>query len=170
MALPHLRERAQKSATANERETTTTTHHDATHGDERRGGESPLLSSKQARDSDITTGPDLPVGLEGNSASKVVENERLVRLGESELPGESSVLDARPARGSGSSIVARDEDVIGLGLGDSGRDDSDADFRDELDGDASARVGALEVVDELEHEEGVSEKLRGSGRSSDSPA
>lgn len=71
-----------------------------------------------------------------------------MRLGESELPGESSVLDSGPARSSRSSIVARDENVVGLGLGDSRCNDSDADLGDELDGDASARVGALQEVGE----------------------
>lgn len=70
-------------------------------------------------------------------------------LSESQLPWESGVLDTSPARSSRSSIVARDEDVVGFGLGDSRSDDSDSDLRDELDGDAGARVGALEVVDEL---------------------
>ena len=39
--------------------------------------------------------------------------------------------------------------MIGLGFRDSGGDDADADFGHELDGHSGARVGALEIVDEL---------------------
>jgi hypothetical protein len=72
-----------------------------------------------------------------------------VRLGEAKLPRQAGILDAGPARGAGAAVVAGDEDVVGLGLGDTGGDDADADLGDELDGDTGARVGALEIVDEL---------------------
>jgi hypothetical protein len=115
-----------------------------------------------------------------------------VRLGESELPGESSVLDTGPSRRSRSSVVARDEDVVCLGLGDSRGDDSDTDLGDELDRDPRARVlgrrgcqseieerrretrglgtyTALEVVDELlEILDRVDVVVRGRGDESDS--
>lgn len=42
-----------------------------------------------------------------------------------------------------------DENVIGLGLGYSGSDDSDSYFGNELDRDSSTWIGALEIVDEL---------------------
>ena len=45
--------------------------------------------------------------------------------------------------------MAGDEDDIRVGLGNACGDGSDADFRDQLDVDAGARVGVLEVVDQF---------------------
>jgi hypothetical protein len=41
------------------------TNHDATHRNERSRREAPLLRSEQASDSDVATGTDLSIGLEG---------------------------------------------------------------------------------------------------------
>ncbi|GFZ47935.1 hypothetical protein JCM24511_05682 [Saitozyma sp. JCM 24511] len=124
-------------------------HHDAAHGDERGGGETPLLGTEERRNGNVATGPDLTVGLDGHTATEVVENQRLVGLGETELPGETGVLDRSPLGSTGTTVVTRDGDVVGLGLGNTRRDDADADLGDELDGHAGAGVGRLEVVDEL---------------------
>lgn len=72
-----------------------------------------------------------------------------MRLGESQLPRQTSVLDAGPPRCTSTAIVTADENVVCLGFGDTGSDDANTNFGDELDGDARARVGALEIVDEL---------------------
>ena len=45
--------------------------------------------------------------------------------------------------------MAGDDDVVGVGLGDSGGDSADAELGDQLDADGGAGIDALEVVDEL---------------------
>ena len=72
-----------------------------------------------------------------------------MRLGESELPGRAGVLERRQRRRTGAAVVARDEDHVGVGLGDAGGDRADALLAHELHVDARLVVGVLEVVDEL---------------------
>lgn len=132
--------------------------------DQGSSSETPLFSSKKTSNSNIATRPNLTIGLEGDSAPKIVEDEGLVGLSETELPRKTSVLDSGPSRSSSSSVVSRDEDVIRLRLRHSRSDDSDSDFGNELDGDSSAGIGTLEVVDELlEILDGVNIVVRGRG-------
>jgi len=124
-------------------------HHDASHRNQGCCSEAPLFSTKQAGNGDIPAGPDLPVSLDGDSASEIVENERLMRLCKSKLPWETGVLDTGPARSTRASVVTGDEDVVGLGLCDTRCDNSNSDLGDELDRHPRPWVRALEVVDEL---------------------
>ncbi|GJD02058.1 hypothetical protein ColKHC_10883 [Colletotrichum higginsianum] len=120
-----------------------------THGDERSGGEAPFLGTEQTGHGDITTGAELTVSLDNDTATEVVQDQGLVGLGKTELPRKTSVLDTGPAGGTSTSVVAGDQDVVGLSLGDTGSDDADADLRYQLDGDARAGAGALQVVNQL---------------------
>ena len=52
-------------------------------------------------------------------------------------------------RGAGAAVVAGDDDVVGLRLGDAGGDRADADLGDQLDADARLLVRVLQVVDQL---------------------
>ncbi len=56
-------------------------HHDTAHSDQRGGSETPFFRTEQRRDSHIPSGPDLTVGLNSNSPSKIVEHEGLMGLG-----------------------------------------------------------------------------------------
>lgn len=124
-------------------------HHYATHCDERGGGKAPFLGTEQASHGDISPSSKLTVSLDNNTTTQVVQDERLVGLGETKLPGETSVLDTSPSGGACTTIVARDQDVVSLGLGHTCGDDTDSGLRDKLDRDSRARAGALEIVDEL---------------------
>lgn len=83
-------------------------HHDAAHSDERSRGESPLFSAEQAGDGDITASADLTIGLNGDSAPQVVQDERLMSLCQAEFPRKTSIFDTGPARGTCTTIVASD--------------------------------------------------------------
>jgi hypothetical protein len=61
-------------------------------GDQRRGGETELLGAEQGGDDDVAAGLELAVGLDRDAAAQVVEHERLVGLGEAELPGQAACL------------------------------------------------------------------------------
>ena len=63
--------------------------------------------------------------------------------------GVPACLIERPRRRAGAAVVAGDHHVVGLGLGHAGGDRADADLADQLDADAGARVGVLQVVDQL---------------------
>ena len=112
-------------------------HHDAAHGDQRRGGEAELLGAEQRGDGDVAAGLQLAVGLHADAAAQIVHHEHLLRFGEAEFPGNAGVLDGGERRSAGAAIVSpRDQDDIGVRLGDARGDRADADFGDQLDRDA----------------------------------
>ena len=124
-------------------------HHDAAHGDERRGGKAELLGAEQRGDDDVAAGLQLAVGLHADAAAQIVEQQHLLRFGEAEFPGQAGMLDGAERRSAGAAGVAGDEHDVGVRLGDARGDRADADFGDQLDGDARLRVDVLQVVDEL---------------------
>ena len=85
-------------------------HHDAAHSDERRGCKTPLFSTEQAGDGDVAARANLTISLHGDTATKVVEHERPMRLGEAKLSRETRVLDTRPARCTGATVMPSDEE------------------------------------------------------------
>ena len=124
-------------------------HHDAPADHERRGGEAELLGAEQRGDDHVATGLHLPVGLHHDAVAQPVEQQRLLGLGEAELPRRAGVLQRRQRRGAGAAVVTGDQHHVGLGLAHPGGDGADADLGDELDVHPGERVGVLEVVDQL---------------------
>ena len=59
--------------------------------DQRRGREAEFLGAEQRGDDDVAAGLELSVGLDHDAAAQVVEHQRLVRLGEAELPRQPRV-------------------------------------------------------------------------------
>ena len=124
-------------------------HHDAAHGDQRHGGKAELLRAEQRGDHHVAAGLQLAVGLHPDAAAQIVEQQHLLRFGQAEFPGQPGVLDGAERRSAGAAVVAGDEHHIGMSLGDARGDRADADFRDQLDGDARLRIDVLQVVDQL---------------------
>lgn len=108
-------------------------HENAAHSDQRSCSKAPFFGSEQTCDSHIATSLDLTVGLDNNTTTEIVENKCLMSLCKTQLPWKTSVLDTSPSRSTGTTIVARDEDVVSLGLGDTGSDDTNTCFGDKLD-------------------------------------
>ena len=124
-------------------------HHHAARHDERRGGEAELLGAEQRGDHHVAAGLELAVALHDDAVAQAVEQQRLLRLGEAELPRCARVLERRERRGAGAAVVTRDEHDVGVRLRHAGRDRADAELGDELHVHARLGVGVLEVVDEL---------------------
>ena len=61
-------------------------HHDAAADDQRRGGEAELLRAEQGGDDDVTPGLELAVDLDDDPVAQPVEQQRLLGLGQAELP------------------------------------------------------------------------------------
>jgi len=97
----------------------------------------------------IPAGLQLPVDLHPDPVAKPVVDQRLLGLGQPELPRQPRVLDGSERRGARASVAPRDEHEVGFRLGDPGRDRPDADLGNELDGDVRPRIDRFQVVDEL---------------------
>ena len=107
-------------------------HHDAALDHQRRGGEAELVGAEQRADDDVAAGLHLAVDLHGDAPAQPVQHQRLLGLGEAELPGRAGVLDRGQRRGAGAAVVPGDGHVVGLGLGDARGDRADADLGNEL--------------------------------------
>ena len=124
-------------------------HHDAAGDHQRRGREAVLLGAEQRGDDDVAAGLELAVGLDDDPVAQPVEQQRLLGLGEAELPRAAGVLERGQRRRAGAAVVAGDQHDVGVRLGDTGRDRADADLGDQLHVHPRLRVGVLEVVDQL---------------------
>ena len=64
-------------------------HHDAAGRDQRRGGEAEFVGAEQRADHDVAPGAHAAVDLHGDARAQAVHHQRLVRLGEADLPRAS---------------------------------------------------------------------------------
>jgi hypothetical protein len=67
-------------------------HHDAAGHDQRRRREAVLLGAEQGRHDDVPAGLQLPVGLHDDPVAQAVEHERLLGLGQAQLPRPPACL------------------------------------------------------------------------------
>src|SRR3546814_6202920 len=81
--------------------------------------------------------------------SSDLERENLIDFGQAHFPRRAGIFDAGLGRGAGAASVARDEDDVGVRLGDPGSHRADARRADQLHADARLRIDLLQVVDEL---------------------
>ena len=105
---------------------------DAAHGDQRQGADAVLLGAEQGGDDHVAAGLDAAVGAQGDAVAQPVQGQDLVDLGQAHLPGRAGILDRGLGRGTGAADMARDQDHVGLGLGDAGGDGADAGLGDQL--------------------------------------
>ena len=93
-------------------------HQDAAERHERSGREAELVGSEQRRDHDVATRLQPAVRLDPDPAAQVVQHERLLRFGESDLPRDARVLDRGLRRCARASVHPADQHSVGLPLGD----------------------------------------------------
>ena len=124
-------------------------HHEAAQHDERRGGKTEFFRTEQRGDRHVAARLELAVGLDVNPAAKIVEHERLVRLGQAEFPRNARMFDGRERRRARAAVVTADEHHVGVRLGDAGGDGAHADFCDQFHAHARVAVRVLQVVDQL---------------------
>lgn len=101
-------------------------HHDAARDHQRCGGETELLAAEQGSDDDVATRLELAVDLHDDAVTETVEQQRLLGLGEAEFPRCARMLDGGQRGGTGATVVTGDQNDVGMCLGDTGRDRSDA--------------------------------------------
>ena len=62
-----------------------------------RGGEAEFLGAQERGDHHVAAGLQLAVGLDDDPVAQLVQDERLLGLGQAELPGDAGVLERRRA-------------------------------------------------------------------------
>ena len=102
-------------------------HHDAAGHHQRRGGEAELLGAEQRRDDDVARGAHAAVALHGDAVTQTVEHQRLLGVGQADLPRRAGVFEAGQRCGAGAAVVAGDQHDVGVRLGHAGGDGADAD-------------------------------------------
>ena len=110
---------------------------------------SELLGPQQSGYDHVAAGFELPVALDHNPRAQVVHDQGLLGLGQAQLPGGARMLDGIEGRRSRSTVLAGDEDHVGMAFGHACGHGSHPVLGDQLDVDASPRVGHLQVMDEL---------------------
>ena len=101
-------------------------HHDAAAHHQRGGGEAELLGAEQGGDDHVAAGLQLAVDLHDDAVAQAVEHQRLLGLGQAELPRGAGVLERVERGRAGAAVVAGDEHHVGVGLGHAGGDRADA--------------------------------------------
>jgi hypothetical protein len=124
-------------------------HHDAAFDHQRRGRETDFVGAQHGGDDDVAAGLHLAVGLHADAAAQAVQHQGLLRFGQAQFPRRAGMLDRRQRRSAGAAVMAGHHHVVGLGLRHAGGDGADADFRHQLHRDRGARIGVLQVVDQL---------------------
>ena len=72
-------------------------HHDAARHHQRRGGEAELLGAEQRGDDHVAGGAHAAVALHGDAVAQPVEHQRLLGVGQADLPGRAGVFEATSA-------------------------------------------------------------------------
>ena len=107
-------------------------HHHAARHHERCGREAELLGAEQRRDHDVAAGLQLAVDLHDDAVAQTVHEQRLLGLGEAELPRRARVLERREGARTRAAVVARDQHDIRVRLRHARGDRADPDLGDEL--------------------------------------
>ena len=68
-------------------------HHDAAHRNQRSGREAELVGAEQRSDDDVAAGLHLTVDLDRDPRAQIVEHQRLLGLGQADLPRKAGAVD-----------------------------------------------------------------------------
>ena len=121
----------------------TLAHHNTAHRDERCGGETHLFGTEQRGNDHVATGLEPAVGLEHHAATEVVENQRLMRLGNAQFPRQAGVFNTRQRGCTSTPGFAGNQNVIRVSLGHAGGDRAHTHFGHELYAHARGAVGVF---------------------------
>src|SRR5260221_13298074 len=114
--------------------------HNASCCDERSGAEAEFLRSEKCGQDYVPSRLEAAVHLQAHALAQPRPGQRLVSLGQAELPRRAGVPDGAEWRRAGVSIVAVDLDGVGVGLGHADGDGADAAGGNELYAHGGAAV------------------------------
>ena len=125
-------------------------HHHAPQRHQRPGAEAKLLCAQHGSDGHIPAAHQLAVGLNPHPGTQAVHNQALVRLGNSQFPGQTRIMNGGiDGCRAGTAVEAGDQNHFRARLGNARGDGAYARLTDQLHVDRSLPVGAFQVVDQL---------------------
>ena len=124
-------------------------HHHAAHGHQRRGGEAELLRPQHTGDGHIPSAHQLAVGFQPHPGAQAVANQSLVGFRQTQLPGQTRVVDGALGCRAGAAVIARNQHTPGTGLGHTGGNGAHTSLGHQLHGDTGVAVGILQIVNQL---------------------
>src|SRR3546814_992971 len=104
-----------------------------------------LFGAENRGDDDVAPGLEPTVGAQPDAVAEAVERENLIDFGQAHFPRRAGIFDAGLGRGAGAASVARDEDDVGVRLGDPGSHRADARRADQLHADARSEEHTSEL-------------------------
>jgi hypothetical protein len=102
-----------------------------------------VLGAEHGGDHHIAPGLDAAVGAQLNTVTQAIEHQHLVCLGHAHFPGQTGIFHRALRAGAGAPRMARDQDRVGFGFCDTGRDSANARARHQLHADGGIRVDLL---------------------------
>ena len=124
-------------------------HHHAAQYDQGGGGETELFGSQQGHQDDVAPGLQLSVGLQPDLPAKVIHDQCLLRLRQSQFGRQSGVADGAHRRSTCSPFGSRYDDAVGFSFCYACCNCPDTAFRYQLHAYFGTRVDIFQVEDQL---------------------
>ena len=124
--------------------------HDASLGDHGRCPEGKLVGAEQRGDQHVPAGHEAAVDPDPHPVPQTVGDQRLLGVGQSDLPRHTGVLDRRQRTRTGPSVRTRDVNHVRQRLRDSGGDEPNPELGNELHRYVRLWVRLFEVEDYAE--------------------
>ncbi len=124
-------------------------HQDAAHRHQRRRAQAIFFGAQHGGDDDVAAGLQAAIGAQHHLFPETIQGQHLMHFRQPHLPRDTGIFDAGLWRGAGAAGVARDQDHVGLGLGDASGNRADARARHQLHAHLGVGVDLLQVVNQL---------------------
>ena len=124
-------------------------HHHTAHRYQRRSGKAEFLCSQKGGDSHVSSAHELTVCLNHHTASQTIHQQGLMGLCQSQLPGQSCVVDGAFRSCAGTSVISGDQDNLGACFGNAGSYGSHTCLRNKFYGNTCIFIGIFQVIDQL---------------------
>ena len=121
----------------------------ASEGNHGCGAEAEAFGADHRGLDDVETGLQSAVGLQPHAVAQFVGPQRLMGLGQAQLPGRPGIFDRGQRARTGAAVIAADGDQVRVGLGDAGGHRAHTRLGHEFDRHQCPRIDLLQVEDQL---------------------
>src|SRR5260370_19721995 len=123
--------------------------HIATQCNQAGSAKAEFIGSQQRSDHDVAPGLQATIDAHSHAPAQPIAYERLLRLCQPALPGDTSVLDRLKRRGARPPIMPADLDIVSMRLCNACCNRANADARNKFDANTCLRVDLFQIIDQL---------------------